>query len=91
MPPEVWAAHVAQGEDRPFNDLRYHLDGSRLAEMGWAAHVQWRDGLAETVQWYRAHMQHWGGIDTALVAHPRHGLTEQDVKGVPPAADGDAP
>lgn len=85
VPQAVWDKHVLQVDDRPFNDLRYHLDGTRLAEMGWAAQVDWHTGLAETVQWYKQHTQHWEGIETALVAHPRHGLTEQAVKGVPPA------
>jgi len=85
IPTAVWDAHVQHVDDRPFNDLRYHLDGSRLADMGWAAQVSWEQGLSDTVRWYAKHTQHWESIDSALVAHPRHGLTEQDVRGEVPA------
>ncbi len=80
--PAVWSQHVRHVSDRPFNDLRYHLDGSRLQAMGWAAEMSWAKGLAETVRWYTEHTSHWGSIDSALVAHPRNGLTEQAVKGL---------
>ena len=41
--------------DRPFNDQRYHIDCSKLLELGWCPKVSWEDGLAETIAWYREH------------------------------------
>ncbi len=60
--------------DRAFNDLRYHIDSSRLRELGWREEVTWKDGLAATVEWYRRNTNRYGNIDGALVAHPRAGL-----------------
>jgi len=50
--------HVA---DRPGHDLRYAIDASLLrSELGWAPRfTSFRDGLADTVEWYRAHEDWW--------------------------------
>ena len=47
--------------DRPGHDLRYAIDSSRLrAETGWRPRYQdIRDGLAQTVAWYREHEDWW--------------------------------
>jgi len=60
--------------DRVFNDLRYHIDSSRLIALGWQEQMSWEDGLQRTVDWYRTNSSRFGNIDTALVAHPRAGL-----------------
>lgn len=39
--------------DRPYNDQRYHIDCSKLLKLGWTPKVTWKDGLKETIQWYR--------------------------------------
>jgi len=39
-------------EDRPGHDVRYPLDGVKIAGLGWDALVPWEDGLRETVRWY---------------------------------------
>lgn len=41
--------------DRPFNDKRYHIDCSKLLNLGWSPKVAWKDGLEETIAWYRKH------------------------------------
>ena len=52
--------------DRPGHDRRYALSSAKLTrETGWAPQMQFERGLAETVEWYRAH-QEW-------VAHVRSG------------------
>jgi len=61
-------------EDRVFNDLRYHINSSRLIELGWREEVTWEEGLAKTFEWYRTYSYRYGDIDAALVAHPRAGL-----------------
>jgi dTDP-glucose 4,6-dehydratase len=38
---------------RPGHDLRYSLDGSKLAEMGWTPPVGFWESLRRTIQWYR--------------------------------------
>jgi len=35
-------------EDRPYNDLRYSMDSSRLHELGWKPQVSWREGMDQT-------------------------------------------
>jgi dTDP-glucose 4,6-dehydratase len=47
--------------DRPGHDLRYAIDATRLrTELGWSPlHATFRDGLAATVEWYRANEDWW--------------------------------
>jgi len=35
-------------EDRPYNDLRYAMDSSRLNDLGWSPRVSWHDGMKQT-------------------------------------------
>jgi dTDP-glucose 4,6-dehydratase len=41
--------------DRPGHDLRYGMVSERLHELGWRPAVPFDEGLARTVEWYRAH------------------------------------
>ena len=63
-------------EDRPFNDLRYHINSDKLIELGWGELVTWEEGLRLTVNWYQEHSDRFGDIEQALVAHPRAGLSK---------------
>ena len=45
--------------DRPGHDRRYALDGSRLAALGWRNRVSFDEGLAATVDWFRANEAWW--------------------------------
>lgn len=69
---------ILQVKDRPFNDLRYPLDCSKLEELGWREEVSWEEGLRMTVEWYLTHpaTDQWTlkDVEQALVAHPRRGL-----------------
>lgn len=41
-------------KDRPGHDFRYAISSEKIArETGWAPAVQFEDGLARTIQWYR--------------------------------------
>lgn len=42
---------------RPGHDLRYGLDGSKIAEMGWIAPVSFEEGLKSTVEWSLGHKE----------------------------------
>ncbi len=41
------------------HDLRYSVDFSKIAELGYAPQVSFEDGLALTVQWYRDNRAWW--------------------------------
>ncbi len=46
-------------EDRKGHDRRYSLDDSRLRAMGYLPRVEFEQGLAQTVQWYRDNRAWW--------------------------------
>ncbi len=46
-------------EDRPGHDFRYSMVWDRLAALGWKPEVEFEDGLARTVAWYRDHPERW--------------------------------
>eukprot|EP01123_Difflugia_compressa_P002147 TRINITY_DN1286_c0_g1_i1.p1 TRINITY_DN1286_c0_g1~~TRINITY_DN1286_c0_g1_i1.p1 ORF type:complete len:351 (-),score=48.20 TRINITY_DN1286_c0_g1_i1:69-1121(-) len=60
--------------DRAFNDERYHVDGSKLFDLGWKENVSFAEGLKKTVEWYRTNdiEKIWGPntANVALEAHP---------------------
>ena len=45
--------------DRPGHDRRYALDGSKLAALRWRNRTTFADGLAATVEWFRANEAWW--------------------------------
>ncbi|HEY4944700.1 MAG TPA: dTDP-glucose 4,6-dehydratase [Candidatus Limnocylindrales bacterium] len=46
-------------EDRPGHDRRYAMDGAKLAQLGWSNRVAFADGLAATIDWFRANEAWW--------------------------------
>ncbi|XP_018598719.1 dTDP-D-glucose 4,6-dehydratase [Scleropages formosus] len=50
-------------EDRPHNDLRYPMNSDKLQGLGWKPCVTWPEGIRKTVEWYRAHPNHWSVIE----------------------------
>ena len=62
---ESWIQHT---RDRPFNDRRYAVDGSKLRKLGWTQKVSFEDGLATTVDWYCKFSGWWGPIDNTLLS-----------------------
>ena len=46
-------------EDRPGHDRRYAMDGTKLARLGWRPGVAFEEGLASTVDWFRANEAWW--------------------------------
>ena len=46
--------------DRPGHDRRYLLDAGKIRrELGWEPSHGWREGLAETIEWYASHRDWW--------------------------------
>ncbi|MDL4820255.1 dTDP-glucose 4,6-dehydratase [Actinomadura opuntiae] len=57
--------------DRRNHDLRYSLDITRIREeLGYAPRVPFERGLAETVEWYRAHRSWWEPLKESAAAVP---------------------
>jgi dTDP-glucose 4,6-dehydratase len=56
--------------DRPGHDFRYGVAADRVLDLGWGPEVPFDQGLADTVSWYRDHLEwlrraHGGPIVTA--------------------------
>lgn len=63
-----WIKHT---HDRPFNDRRYAVDGTKLRQLGWDQKTSFEKGLAITVNWYRKYgEQWWGDITKVLTPFP---------------------
>lgn len=43
-------------KDRPGHDLRYSLKWLPLADLGWRPSIPFTDGMSETVEWYKGHV-----------------------------------
>ena len=58
-------------KDRPFNDLRYFLDNTKLYDLGWEPKISWEVGLKRTAEWYACeeNLKGWKNYETALEAH----------------------
>ena len=78
------AKWIVRVPDRPFNDLRYPLDCSKLHDLGWSEEVTWTVGLRRTVDWYAKYSGNWRieDVEAALVAHPRRGLLATQLAGL---------
>lgn len=62
---------VKYTHDRPFNDHRYAVDGTKLRQLGWDQKTTFAEGLAITVEWYRKFgEQWWGDITKVLTPFP---------------------
>ncbi|MBV8580648.1 MAG: dTDP-glucose 4,6-dehydratase [Candidatus Eremiobacteraeota bacterium] len=48
--------------DRPGHDRRYALDATKARSLGWFPRVDFANGLADTVAWYRAREDWWRPI-----------------------------
>jgi dTDP-glucose 4,6-dehydratase len=65
---EKWVEHT---HDRPFNDMRYAVDATKIGELGWVQKTSFEKGLKLTVEWYRQFGETWwGDIEHCLTAFP---------------------
>lgn len=47
-------------EDRPGHDMRYDIDPSSIEQkLGWKQSVQFEEGIAKTIEWYKANEGWW--------------------------------
>jgi len=51
-------------KDRPGHDRRYSIDAAKLRALGWAPRMDWDEGMALTVKWYRDNEWWWRKIKT---------------------------
>jgi len=69
--PEDFKKWVKYTHDRPFNDHRYAVDGTKLRQLGWEQKTSLAAGLRITVDWYRRFGEHWwGDISHVLAPFP---------------------
>uniref|UniRef100_A0A7S3QQD2 NAD(P)-binding domain-containing protein n=2 Tax=Dunaliella tertiolecta TaxID=3047 RepID=A0A7S3QQD2_DUNTE len=64
---------IVNVKDRAFNDRRYYIGSSKLAELGWKERTSWEEGLKKTVDWYLKTNcnEYWlGDVEAALKPHP---------------------
>lgn len=70
--------HVVHCEDRPFNDHRYAVDGSKLKQLGWKQNTSFNKGLRITVDWYKKYgATWWGDVSDRLTPFPTVPAEEQ--------------
>ncbi len=62
--------------DRPGHDRRYLLDSSKIQrELGWTPSVQFKNGMSDTVQWYREHEDWWQPLLSRLEVNETRWVT----------------
>ena len=60
--------------DRPGHDRRYAMDDAKLRQLGWRPTMPFKQGLSETVAWYREHAEWWRPLAQALREDSYHWL-----------------
>ncbi len=55
---------IEQVKDREGHDRRYALDCTKLKSLGWKPHIQFENGLKETIHWYTKNEPWWRHIKT---------------------------
>lgn len=50
---ELFHKHLIFVDDRCYNDKRYIINSDKLAALGWRPEVNFEEGFAHTVMWYR--------------------------------------
>ncbi|MEU6414985.1 dTDP-glucose 4,6-dehydratase [Microbispora sp. NPDC046933] len=53
---------VVHVPDRPGHDRRYSVDSTKIRSLGYEPLVEFDEGLAEVVRWYRDHEYWWRGL-----------------------------
>jgi len=53
---ESYIQHIP---DRPFNDIRYSLDLTKIKGLGWNQEVSFEEGITKTIEWYSRNPSWW--------------------------------
>ena len=53
------ATHISRVADRPGHDRRYAVNCAKLRALGWQPRVPFDEGIARTIDWYRANESWW--------------------------------
>lgn len=69
---------VKYTHDRPFNDRRYAVDGTKLRKLGWEQKTSFERGLKITVEWYQRFGEKWWG-DVSNVLSPFPSVVDKGV------------
>jgi len=86
--PEEFSKWVKYTHDRPFNDHRYAVDGTKLRQLGWDQKTSFAEGLRITVDWYRRFGEHWwGDISKVLSPFPIVTADEKVISDKEPVTD----
>jgi dTDP-glucose 4,6-dehydratase len=71
VPQEEYSAWIEFCNDRPFNDMRYSVDCSKLIDLGWKQRTSFSEGLQITIAWYQKFGEKWwGDVSHCLSAFP---------------------
>lgn len=65
--PADFSQWVKYTHDRPFNDHRYAVDGTKLRQLGWEQKTSFEKGLTATVEWYSQFGEEWWGDITQVL------------------------
>ncbi len=66
--------NVQHTRDRPFNDRRYAVDGTKLKSLGWTQKISFEEGLVITVEWYKKYGEvWWGDVSPVFAPFPLKG------------------
>ena len=68
------AALIRFVADRPGHDRRYAMQDGKLRALGWQPRTPFSQGLAQTIDWYRAHEDWWRPLAQGLREDPYHWL-----------------
>ncbi|XP_042661857.1 dTDP-D-glucose 4,6-dehydratase isoform X1 [Tyto alba] len=64
---EHWMDYV---KDRPTNDLRYPMNSEKMHNLGWRPKVPWKEGIKQTIEWYKENFHNWKNSEKALEPFP---------------------
>ncbi|KAI0202179.1 dtdp-glucose-dehydratase [Astrocystis sublimbata] len=76
--PSEFSKWIKYTHDRPFNDHRYAVDGTKLRKLGWEQKTSFAAGLKVTVEWYKRFGEEWWG-DISKVLSPFPIVIETEV------------
>ncbi|KAK7735311.1 hypothetical protein SLS53_007542 [Cytospora paraplurivora] len=94
IPPTPEEVHkwIKYTHDRPFNDHRYAVDGTKLRQLGWEQKTSFAEGLRITVAWYcRYGEEWWGDISKVLSPFPVVTKDQEVVSDREPVTDSPQP